>query len=74
MMEELLSLLACKGLPTTPYYPMENGLCERFNITLKKILKHMAVEKLKEWHRYLVPLLFDYGEASQSSTRFFLSS
>lgn len=49
---------------------MGNGLCERFNGTLKKMLKSMAAEQPKEWPRYLAPLLFAYREAPQSSTRF----
>lgn len=36
MMYEVLRLKACKGLRTTPYHPMCNVLCERFNDTLKK--------------------------------------
>ena len=70
MMEEVLRLLSCKGLHTTPYHPMTNGLCERFNGTLKKMLKRMVSEQPREWHRFIAPLLFAYREAPQSSTRF----
>ena len=70
MMEEVLRLIACKGLRTTPYHPMGNGLCERFNGTLKKMLKRMAAEQPKEWPRFIAPLLFAYREAPQSSTKF----
>ncbi|ROT71565.1 hypothetical protein C7M84_010115 [Penaeus vannamei] len=70
MMEEVLRLLSIKGLKTTPYHPMCNGLCERFNGTLKKMLKRMAAEQPKEWPRYLAPLLFAYREVPQSSLKF----
>ncbi|XP_069970994.1 uncharacterized protein [Penaeus vannamei] len=70
MMEEVLRLLSIKGLKTTPYHPMCNGLCERFNGTLKKRLKRMAAEQPKEWPRYLAPLLFAYREVPQSSLKF----
>ena len=70
MMDEVLRLLSCKGLHTTPYHPMSNGLCERFNGTLKKMLKRMTAEQPKEWPRFIAPLLFAYREAPQSSTRF----
>lgn len=70
MMEEVWRLLACRGLQTTPYHPMGNGLCERFNGTLKKMLKRMAAEQPKEWPRFISPLLFAYREAPQSSTKF----
>ena len=70
MMQEVWRLLACQGLQTTPYHPMANGLCERFNGTLKKMLKRMAAEQPKDWPRYIAPLLFAYREAPQSSTQF----
>ncbi|XP_076043623.1 uncharacterized protein LOC143026738 [Oratosquilla oratoria] len=70
MMEELLRLLAVKGLRTTPYHPMCNGLCERFNGTLKKMLKRMAAEQPKEWPRFIAPLLFAYREVPQASLQF----
>ena len=70
MMDEVLRLIACKGLRTTPYHPMCNGLCERFNQTLKKMLRRMTAEQPKEWPRFIAPLLFAYREAPQSSTRF----
>ncbi|XP_076031045.1 uncharacterized protein LOC143019237 [Oratosquilla oratoria] len=67
MMEELLRLLAVKGLRTTPYHPMCNGLCERFNGNPKKMLKRMAAEQPKEWPRFIAPLLFAYREVPQAS-------
>ncbi|KAK3891254.1 hypothetical protein Pcinc_004851 [Petrolisthes cinctipes] len=70
MMEELWRLLSVKGLRTTPYHPMCNGLCERFNGTLKKMLRRMAVEQPREWSRYISPLLFAYREAPQASLQF----
>lgn len=70
MMEEVLRLLSVKGLRTTPYHPQCNGLCERFNGTLKKMLRRMTAEQPKEWPRFIAPLLFAYREAPQSSLKF----
>ena len=70
MMDELFRLLSIRGLKTTPYHPMTNGMCERFNGTLKKMLKRMAAEQPKEWPRFISPLLFAYREAPQSSLKF----
>ncbi|XP_047476454.1 uncharacterized protein LOC125030461 [Penaeus chinensis] len=70
MMEETWKLLSVKGMRTTPYHPQGNGLCERFNGTLKKMLKRMAADQPREWPRLLAPLLFAYREAPQSSLRF----
>ena len=70
MMAELLRLLSIEGLRTTPYHPQCNGLCEKFNGTLKRMLRRMAAEQPKEWPRYISPLLFAYREAPQSSLKF----
>ncbi|XP_037789363.1 uncharacterized protein LOC119584788 [Penaeus monodon] len=70
MMEETKKLLSVKGMRTTPYHPEGNGLCERFNGTLKKMLKRMAADQPREWPRLLAPLLFAYREAPQSSLKF----
>ena len=70
MMDELLRLLSVEGLRTTPYHPQCNGLCERFNGTLKKMLRRMTAEQPKEWPWYIAPLLFAYREAPQSSLKF----
>ncbi|XP_037774265.1 uncharacterized protein LOC119570699 [Penaeus monodon] len=70
MMEETWKLLSVKGMRTTPYHPEGNGLCERFNGTLKKMLKRMAADQPREWPRLLAPLLFAYREAPQSSLKF----
>lgn len=70
MMREFHRLLSVKSLTTTPYHAMCNGLVERFNGVLKKMLKRMCTEQPKEWPRFLNPLLFAYREVPQSSTTF----
>ena len=70
LMTDTLKLLAVKGMQTTPYHPQGNGLCEKWNGTLKKMLKRMAADQPQEWPRYIAPLLFAYREAPQSSLRF----
>ncbi|XP_063847238.1 uncharacterized protein LOC135092552 [Scylla paramamosain] len=70
MMDETFRILSVKGLNTTPWHPMGNGLCERFNGTLKKMLKRLAAEQPKEWPRFVAPLLFAYREAPQSTLKF----
>ena len=49
---------------------MCNGLVEKFNGTLKKMLKRLCNEKPKQWHRYINALLFAYREVPQDSTHF----
>ena len=53
-----------------PYHPLCNGLCERFNATLKSMLKKMCIERPKGWDRYKSPLLFAYHEKLQESLGF----
>ncbi|XP_033103394.1 uncharacterized protein K02A2.6-like [Anneissia japonica] len=59
---EINRLLSIKAGTTSPYNPKCNGLVERFNATLKAMLKELCEEKPKDWDRYLNPLLFAYRE------------
>ena len=43
-MKEVSRLLSIKRLTTTPYHPICNGLVERFNGTLKKMLRRLCSE------------------------------
>ena len=70
VMKEVGRLLSIKQLTTTPYNPACNGLVERFNGTLKTMLKKLCVEKPKQWDRYIDRLLFAYREAPQDSLGF----
>ena len=70
MMDEVRGLLSIKHLPTTPYHAMANGLVEKFNGTLKSMLKKMCAEEPEYWDRYLPAVLFAYREAPQSSMGF----
>jgi len=46
---------------------MGNGLVEKFNETLKNMLRKMCAKKPKDWDRYINPLLFAYREVRQES-------
>ena len=72
-MKEVTRLLSIKQLTTTPYHPMCNGLTEKFNGTMKTMLKRLCSEQSKQWHRYINPLLFAYCEVPQESTGFSMS-
>ena len=69
-MKEICRLLGVIQSTTTPYHPMCNGLVEKFNGTLKKIMKRLCNEKPKQWHRYINALLFAYREVPQGFTHF----
>ena len=67
VMKEVSRLLSFNQLVTTPYHPICNGLVERFNQTIKKMLMRMCAERPKDWDKYIDPLLFAYREAPQES-------
>ena len=70
LMKEISRLLTIRQLTTTPYHPACNGLVERFNGTLKTMLKRLCADKPRDWDRYIAPLLFAYRETPQSSLGF----
>ena len=45
-------------------------LVERWNRTLKSMLKKLCQDQLKQWHRLINPVLFAYREVPQESTGF----
>lgn len=52
LIKQVYQLLSIKSLRTTPYHPQTDGLTERFNQTLKQMLrssKALHVNLLKEW-------------------------
>ena len=65
MMKEVYRLLSVKETTTIPYHAMGNGLCENYNKTLRNLLKKIASEKPKDWHRYLGPLMFAMRDTSR---------
>uniref|UniRef100_A0A8C5PWN7 Gypsy retrotransposon integrase-like protein 1 n=1 Tax=Leptobrachium leishanense TaxID=445787 RepID=A0A8C5PWN7_9ANUR len=58
-----------KVLHSAPYHSQTNGLCERFNVTLKQLIRAFTQER-KDWETYRPHLLFAYREMPQESTRF----
>ncbi|XP_077551642.1 uncharacterized protein LOC144165718 [Haemaphysalis longicornis] len=70
LMREVSRLLSIKLLRTSPYHVMANGLVEKFNGTLKTMLKRLCQEKPRSWDRYIAPLLFAYREVPQASLGF----
>ena len=43
---------------------------EKFNGTLKRMLRRFYHEQPRQWHRFINPLLFAYREAQQDATGF----
>jgi len=70
VMKEVSRLLSIEHVTSTPYHPQCNGLVERFNGTLKSMLKKLCAEKPSNWDRYLEAVLFAYREVKQESVGF----
>ena len=45
VMKHVSKILSIKQITTSPYHPAANGLVERFNGTLKQMLKRMCAER-----------------------------
>uniref|UniRef100_A0A8W8J3E4 Uncharacterized protein n=1 Tax=Magallana gigas TaxID=29159 RepID=A0A8W8J3E4_MAGGI len=70
VMKEVSRLLSFKRITTTPYHPICSGLVEKFNGTLKQMLKRICAERPRDWDKYINPLLFAYREVPQESLGF----
>lgn len=55
---------------TTPFHPQTDGLVERFNGTLKNMLKKFVDETGRDCDKWIPFLLFAYREVPQCSTGF----
>nr|KAG5706298.1 hypothetical protein BaRGS_026080 [Batillaria attramentaria] len=64
---EVNRLLCIRGLTTTPYHAQCNGLVERFNGTLKAMLRKLCQDRPRDWDRFVPALLFAYREVPQES-------
>ena len=63
-------MLHIQPIRTTPYHPQTDGLVERFNQTLKLMLRKTAVKEGIVWDKMLPYVLFAYREVPQTSTGF----
>lgn len=67
IMKELWQLFSIRHWHSSVYHPQVDGLVERFNKTLKNILK-MLVDKVRRDWDCLVTYLFAIREVPQFST------
>ena len=70
LLSELYKMLHIHQLQTSPYHPQTDRLMERFNQTLKFMLKKVTTSEGKDWDKMFSYLLFVYWEVPQASTGF----
>lgn len=68
VIKELCKLAGVEKSRTTPYHPMGNGMVERFNQTLLKMLGTLEEDKKADWKSYVAPLVHAYNATRHDST------
>lgn len=66
--QQVCRFFKIKIIKSTPYHPISNGLVERFNGTLKNMLRKAAETEPKNWDRFINATLFAYREVPNEST------
>ena len=68
LMMDLCKILGITKLSTTAYHPQCDGAVERFNRTLKSILRKHAARFGCQWDRFLPGILWAYRNTPHTST------
>ena len=68
LMQDVCNLLGTRKLNTTAYHPQCDGMVERFNRTLKTMLRKHAAKFGNQWDKYLHGTLWAYRNVPHEST------
>lgn len=70
LMQQIYKMLDSKKIRTVAYHPQTDGLTEKFNHTLAKMLTPYVNDFQDDWDEYLRFVLFSYNTAVHESTKF----
>lgn len=70
LFQELCRLLDIHKTKSTPFHPSSNGLIEKFNQTLGKMIKSYVDENKRKWDFYIPILMSAYRSTVHPSTGF----
>ena len=69
LMKDICRLLGIKKLNTTAHHPECDGAVERFNRTLKAMLRKQAARHGAQWDQYIHGVVWAYRNTPHSSTK-----
>ena len=69
-MQQYCKVTGKKKIRTSPYHPQTDGMVERFNSTLKRLLRKLTQDPKVEWHRFLPYVLWTYRGTVHKTTGF----
>ena len=70
LISELCKLAQVEKVHTTPYHPMTNGQCERFNSTLCNMLGTLSDQDKLDWKAHLSSMTHAYNCTQHPSTTY----
>ncbi|MCO5587316.1 hypothetical protein L7F22_041265 [Adiantum nelumboides] len=70
LLDALLENLSIKHVHSTPYYPQCNGLVEKTNGVLCKIIIKHVRDRSQDWDKHLIAALWDYRTFFKVFTQF----
>ena len=70
LISELCKLAQVEKVHTTPYHPMTNGQCERFNSTLCNMLGTLSEKDKLDWKAHLCSMTHAYNCTQHPSTTY----